>query len=133
MPHFRTCLPVLCSVGSAMPCSFCGVYISYPEGKRGAKKYARHYRWSDRYLTDIRIHSDGTYWVVWPSAPPEQVYWYTPSEASGLLWFLECGRCKSERQRARRRRDSLYFNDLKVRRLQSFVERERQMFVRLGY
>ena len=116
-----------------MPCSFCGTYISYPQGKRGAKKYARHYRWSDRYLTDIRIHSDGTYWVVWPSGPPEQVYWYTPSELEGLLWFLECDSCKGPRQRARNRRDSLAMNDLKELRRKQFDQREREMFSRLGY
>ena len=37
----------------------------------------------------------------------EQVYWYTPWEASnekkwGRLWFLQCGRCRQERNHGRR-------------------------------
>ena len=133
VPHFRTCLPVLCRVGSAMPCSFCGHYIPYVEGKRGAKRYARHYLFTDRYETDMRIGSDGSHWVQWQSGPPEQIYWYTPSELSGLLWFLECDRCKSERQIARRRRDELNLHRIMVLRQQLFEEREREMFSRLGY
>jgi len=116
-----------------MPCSFCGVHISYPEGKRGAKKYARHYVFTDRYESDMRRARDGTCWVQWQDETQDRIYWYTPSELSGLLWFLECDRCKGERQRARNRRDSLYMNRLKVLRQQLFLKRERDMFLRLGY
>ena len=36
VPHFARCLP-------AMPCTYCGAYIPWREGKRWAKRYERHY------------------------------------------------------------------------------------------
>ena len=69
--------------------------------------WERHYIFSDRTEVDIRQGRDGTDWVLWDPGDVEQVYWYTPWEASkekkwGRLWFLQCGRCKQERNHGRR-------------------------------
>ena len=58
----------------------------------------------------------------------EQVYWYTPSEASSPIWFLECWRCKYARDHARRMRDLRYIASIKswqewsIERRQNFEE-----------
>ena len=58
----------------------------------------------------------------------EQVYWYTPSEASSPIWFLECWRCKRERDYARKMRDLRYIAYIKkcqecnILRRQNFEE-----------
>ena len=107
-----------------MPCSFCGHYIQWREGKRWAKRYERHYILSDRYEADIRQGRDGTYWVLWDFGDREKVYWYTPSEASGLIWFLECWRCKRERDYARKMRDLRYIATIKLWQEWSILRRQ---------
>ena len=44
--------------------------------------WERHYIFSDRTEVDIRQGRDGTDWVLWDPGDVEQVYWYTPWEAS---------------------------------------------------
>ena len=91
-----------------MPCTFCGQYMHWEEGKI----WEKHYIFSDRTeQEDIRQGHDGRYWVLWDCGEREQVYWYTPSECTihkrkwPLLWFLQCGRCKQKRDHARRMQD----------------------------
>ena len=97
-----------CIRAGTMPCTFCGQYMHWEEGKI----WEKHYIFSDRNeQEDIRQGHDGRYWVLWDSGEREQVYWYTPSECTRhktkwpLLWFLQCGRCKQKRDHARRMQD----------------------------